>query len=314
MSNLEIKLWNHRDTGRVEMFVKTLKIVFPEGNFSVEYFLWKHRLSPWGPSIVSYAEEPVTGKVAAVRAFWRHHICYHDRILLAFQPCDTATHPDFRKQGLFRQLTQLALEEAQKQKASFIFNFPNPQSKSLYLKMGWQDMGKVVTLIKPLNFRKLLWHIFCNKGRPGRYVPSKRITGSEQKWDSGILEQLHPINGLAETEMIYGDRDGAMLYWRFSKHPNNDYELISCDGFSAIVRLGMRGRLRELMIVEPFFRTDKSYSIQLKDLCEFIKTAYYPDIVTVLFTKEHSFVESFRENGFYSVPNRINFVAFSHKI
>lgn len=311
MSNLEIKLWDHRDTERVERFVKTLKVVFPEGDFSAEYFLWKHTLSPWGPSIVTYAEDPVTGMVAAVRAFWRHRIHYRGRILLAFQPCDTATHPDFRKQGLFTKLTELALEEAQRQKASFVFNFPNPQSKPGYLKMGWHDMGRVITLVKPLNFRRILKHLLINRGKPGSFAPLKKVSGLGQEWDSEAPGELHSRNKRGETAAIHGGRDGEMLYWRFFKHPNNNYELISYDGFSAIVRLGMRGRLRELMIVEPFFRTDKSYSIQLKDLCEFIKTAYCPDIITVLFTKEHSFVESFRENGFYSVPNRINFVAFS---
>ena len=241
MSNLEIKLWNHRDRRPVEEFVKTLKIVFPEGDFSTAYFLWKYMDNPWGPSIITYAEDPVTHKVAAVRAFWRHRVHYRDRILLAFQPCDTATHPDFRKQGLFRKITALALDEAKKQNASFVFNFPNPYSKPGYLKMGWQDMGKVITLIKPLNFRKLLWHILRNKGKPGRYVPLKKTTGLGQKWDSGVFEHLHARNELAETETVYGDRDGEMLCWRFFRHPNNAYELINCDGFRAIAKLGWRG-------------------------------------------------------------------------
>ena len=274
VSDLKIKLWDNKDAEKVEAFVDILKTVFPESDHSAAFFLWKHTQNPWGPSIVTYAEEPVTGKVAAVRAFWRHQIGYSDKILLAFQPCDTATHPDFRKQGLFRKLTQLALEEAQKQKASFVFNFPNPQSKPGYLKMGWHDMGRVITLFKPLNFRRILKHLLINRGKPGRFVPLKKVSGHGQEWDSEALGQLHSRNKMEETAAIHGGRDGGMLYWRFLRHPNNAYELIDCDSCSAIVCLGRRGRLRELLIVEPLFRINESNRMQLNVFCAFVKKTY----------------------------------------
>jgi len=309
VSNLKIKLWDYRDTGKVEALCDTLKTVFPQSGYSAELFLWKHIHNPWGPSIVTYAEESATGKYGAVRAFWRHQICYNNKILLAFQPCDTATHPDFRKQGLFTKLTQLALDEAREQKASFVFNFPNPQSKPGYIKMGWHDMGKVITLIKPLNYKRIVKHLFSNRGKPGNFVPLKKISSLGQDSDDETLGQLHLRNTMAEAKTIYGSRDREMLYWRFFRHPENAYELINCGSCSAIVNLGIRGHLRELLIMELFFQGTKSYGMQLRDLCAFVKKTYSVDMITVLFTKNHPFLESFRDNGFYCVPNHINFVA-----
>lgn len=38
MSNLKIKLWDYRDTGKVKAFVDTLKTVFPQRGYSTELF------------------------------------------------------------------------------------------------------------------------------------------------------------------------------------------------------------------------------------------------------------------------------------
>ena len=48
--------------------------------------------------------------------------------VLAAQSCDTMTHPDFRKKGLFTELATLTFELAKKEGIHFVFGFPNQNS------------------------------------------------------------------------------------------------------------------------------------------------------------------------------------------
>ena len=66
----------------------------------------------------------------------------------AVRAVDTATHPDFRGQGVFSALTLGALEELRSDGVAFVFNTPNERSRPGYLKMGWQPVGQVRVLAR----------------------------------------------------------------------------------------------------------------------------------------------------------------------
>ena len=112
-----------------------------------ELFRWKHDLNAFGPSPtwVAIADD----RVVAVRVFMRWEFLRGGQVLRAVRAVDTATDPDHQGKGLFTALTMHGLEEMAADGVDFVFNTPNAQSKPGYLKMGWREVGRVPTVIRP---------------------------------------------------------------------------------------------------------------------------------------------------------------------
>ena len=116
-----------------------------------EHLYWKHHNSPLGKSLITYAES-VDGNMVAARAFWP----MYSQGAPVFQPCDTVTHPDFQRRGLFSKLTLACLETLPDNSA--IINFPNHNSFPGYLKLGWkllEENLKVFGYRLPLGLKKI---------------------------------------------------------------------------------------------------------------------------------------------------------------
>jgi GNAT superfamily N-acetyltransferase len=300
---IELKIWQPKDKAVVDEFVKLISTVLMPKQYNQKLFLWKHKNNFWGPSIIAYAVNE--GRVIAIRAFWRHQLSYNGRCLLGFQPCDTATHPDFQRQGMFTTLTHLALEEAEKQGASLIFNFPNSNSKIGNLKMGWQDIGGALTLLKPLKPIKTLLYFTSHLKTISSFIPDqKSSTAKTPRFDNILVS-----DGRLGEGVIAGKRNPDMLAWRFANHPNFNYELIKGDGTDTIVKLGVRGSLRELSILDILTDSDVPSKDQIVQLLTIIKSHYKADIVTMVLTSGHPLVKSLQRCGFWKAPNRMNFTA-----
>lgn len=117
---------------------------------SESYWRWKHLENPFGKSKVLVAEE--SGQLIGVRAFLCWQWMNGPNRIHSFRAVDTATHPEFQGKGIFKTLTMKLVEQCQKAGVSFVFNTPNGQSKPGYLKMGWQEAGRLpirVSLVNP---------------------------------------------------------------------------------------------------------------------------------------------------------------------
>ncbi|MDO8362930.1 MAG: GNAT family N-acetyltransferase [Actinomycetota bacterium] len=104
-------------------------------------FRWKHRRNPFGPSPMWVAVDD--GRVVAVRVFMRWEFRRDGRVVRAVRAVDTATHPDYQGKGLFTALTLQGLAEVAAEGVELVFNTPNDQSRPGYLKMGWQEVGRL---------------------------------------------------------------------------------------------------------------------------------------------------------------------------
>ncbi|URQ90142.1 GNAT family N-acetyltransferase [Pseudoalteromonas sp. SCSIO 43101] len=103
-------------------------------NFSLDEFIWKHKRSPLGPSLIYLAYS--NKKLIAARAMLP---VYHQEFSI-YQPCDTVTHPKFRRMGLFSKLTKFCLENIDLN-VTQILNFPNNSSYPAYTKLGWEHLS-----------------------------------------------------------------------------------------------------------------------------------------------------------------------------
>ena len=121
-------------------------------------FAWKHDENPFGQSPARVAEDD-SGTLVGLRTFLRWRFRRPDGTTLsAVRAVGTATHPDWQGRGIFSRLTLSALDDLRDAGVDRVFNTPNDKSRPGYLRMGWQQVGKVpvsVRLTGPRSIAKL---------------------------------------------------------------------------------------------------------------------------------------------------------------
>ncbi|MFM8973478.1 MAG: GNAT family N-acetyltransferase [Actinomycetota bacterium] len=210
-----------------------------------EYFTWKHRTNPLGPSPEWVAE--VDGRIAGFRTFLRWE--FEDatgRRHRAVRAVDTATHPDFRGRGIFRDLTLGAVAAMTADGIDFVFNTPNDQSRPGYLKMGWHAVGRLPTAVRPTGVRgaaRLLGARVAAERRPladGGGASATDLLADARLDD--LLARIAPPTGLRTH------RTAAHLRWRYG-HPPLGYRAVAVGDDPAagiaVYRVRRRGTARE---------------------------------------------------------------------
>jgi len=186
-----------------------------------EAFRWKHRGGPFGPSpgLVAVADD---GTLVGVRLFQRWRLAAGGAELAAARAVDTATHPEWRRRGVFRRLTLDLVERARAEGTALIFNTPNPHSRAGYLAMGWRSLGRVPLLVRPLRPGRLAASAI---GGGDRYAaappgpPAGMEPAAELIADPGAERFL---SGLwAGEARLHTLRTAAYLRWRYGEAPVN---------------------------------------------------------------------------------------------
>jgi GNAT superfamily N-acetyltransferase len=230
---------------------------------------WKHFSSPFGPSYILVAQAG-TGEIVGLRALMRWNFLARSQTVYAARPVDTATHPDFRRWGIFTKLSLQALEDLQAAGVHLIFNTPNPQSLPGYLKMGWSSIG-LNTQAKIVN--------------PAKSLPQFAMSAMRRKFGRkpGTPEQLNPaLNGLptvgdllkqptvaalvqqsagVDQGQLSTERSPAYLKWRYDQHVSVKYhavwnethgQLDGCLILRPASKLGLGGlTIEELILARP---------------------------------------------------------------
>ena len=91
---------------------------------------------------------PTGDRIVGLRAFMRWEFVRGGEVLHAVRAVDTATHPDYQGKGLFTAMTMHGLDVISDDGIDFVFNTPNDKSRPGYLKMGWQEVGKLPVAIR----------------------------------------------------------------------------------------------------------------------------------------------------------------------
>ena len=117
--------------------VKLLKLSLGENLIKKTPRIWqyKHIENPFGKSLVLLAEK--NDILVGVRAFMQWRWQLGSQTYVTYRAVDTATHPEYQKQGIFKKLSLQALQKASHNTQGFVFNTPNQNSLPGYLKMGW---------------------------------------------------------------------------------------------------------------------------------------------------------------------------------
>lgn len=140
--------------------------------------------------------------------------------------CDVFTHADFRKLGLFRKLSQLAIKREELTTTSFLIGFPvRDEVMPGHLSVGWKHI-----------FNMPLWWGFP------RFGSTKNVTVNK-KLHASMFER--PEDGIS---IVVSDE---FLKWRFSLFAKIDYYFVGIPSSRdfAIVRKAKLGNLPFTCIV-----------------------------------------------------------------
>ncbi|WP_431677607.1 GNAT family N-acetyltransferase [Kitasatospora sp. KL5] len=236
----------------------------PTGTRSAEFFEWKHRQNPFGSSPGLVAEH-ADGRLAGVRLFLRWQWQSGGRAVPAVRPVDTATHPDFQGRGIFRDLTLRLLEEVSAQ-AELVFNTPNGNSLPGYLKMGWQELGRVpiaVRVARPAAFALGVRAALARRSGGGER-PLACALPTAAEWFAGPrtgLDELLRERAAADVTdtRLAVRRTSDFLRWRYGDAPGLDYRVVTCHRGGELAGLAVgrprrRGPLHEFTLADVIVR------------------------------------------------------------
>ncbi|GEM_PF-375035 len=259
---LDIRPMTRADTGAVLDLLKASLGESATLQRSEQIWNWKHEQSPFGASHSLLAVDR-SGKMAGLRALLKWEFESGGQTYHAVRAVDTATHPDYRRMGVFTALSKRGAEDATKQGVDFIFNTPNGKSGPGYLKMGWQEVGLIEPVVLVLSWARFI---------AGITRARLRRPGTRQHGETDILKTTPPAfdewsrtadvsrmvaldNATWGQSFMRTKRTDAYMAWRYGSHPTVRYRVVSYgpDGAPqtyAIVRPGSRFGLNEVVISE----------------------------------------------------------------
>jgi hypothetical protein len=185
---------------------------------SDDWYRWKHREGPWGPSTGVVARDGVG--IVGVRLLLPWHLAGPAGTLTAHRAVEAATHPRARGRGVFSVVNRYLMEATGRGPASLIFSTPNQLSRSGYAKLGWSWLTPVPHVWRPVLPRR--W-----RGDPlreqldavpgvGTGVPPGRIgtdwTASSLRW------RIDPRSGHHYDCLVAPDGDAGLLHRPFQVH------------------------------------------------------------------------------------------------
>lgn len=290
-----------------------------------EFWRWKHFDNPFGTSFLRIASDQA-GRIIGLRAFmqWRFRIGAHS--LRAVQAVDTATHPQYRRIGVFSTLTKQVVEDARKDGVAMIFNTPNVFSRPGYQKLGWRDVGTVTPLFLILRPGRVFLRLAAGSLGVGSRVYSPRSFFRRPLPEAGtILEKGEALEALLSNHgRSYGGSSAIItaqsadyLRWRYTTHPHLTYFAKWIEGpgdlpASAVVRANTRLGLREVLLSEVLVtRPDER---QCHALLEELRSVLAADYM-VAYAREGSFLRgALQRHGFRSPPSPLLNAIFENRL
>jgi GNAT superfamily N-acetyltransferase len=181
------------------------------------------------------------GRVAGFRAFMRWRLQGPGEVMLnCVRAVDTATHPDFQRRGIFRDLTLAGIDRATAEGTDLIFNTPNEKSGAGYLQMGWTEIGSVGLMGMPA--LRVLRNKRAEEWSP---APSMQVSAvSDESLERAVVHIARGARGWRTP------RSPEYLRWRFGAHPTAQYLIYADERGAGIARANLRRGRRELVMSE----------------------------------------------------------------
>lgn len=209
------------------------------------FFAWKHDENPFGTSPAWVAVDG--DQIVGFRTFLRWELARGGERLRMVRAVDTASDPDHRGRGIFRQLTLSAVSELAAEGYDAVFNTPNAQSRPGYLKMGWVVLGRPSLGARPRGWRAAL------------RLPQSREAAEKWSEPTGVGDVATDafqgpefqtlLTALPAPSGWATPRTASYLRWRYGFEPLH-YRAVQVRGGLAVFRVRRRGPNREVALCE----------------------------------------------------------------
>lgn len=186
-------------------------------------FDWWFERNPVGSRLVTLMEDGETIVGVAAMSFFRLLVAGEERQVA--MPVHVATHPAYRRRGIFPKLEQVNEERAAEQGSGVTLTFPNAASHPIFVgPLGWEDLPKRrlwARVLRPSAVPRYLLRRPGPEGGLGEAVAVPRRRG-------GI--RVEPLTSFGPDADVlwraaapaYHDhvvKDAAYLNWRFAEAP-----------------------------------------------------------------------------------------------
>lgn len=286
---------------------------------TLDLWQWKHTNNPFGQSLVLIAEAE-DGRIAGLRTFMRWRFRSSEKILNAHRPVDTATHPDFRRRGIFSKLTIEALEHSRQSGTDIIFNTPNSMSVSGYIKMGWSQVGVATPALKVRSYPRFALRMASGFARRGLRIstpPQPRSVIVPDAFQPGTVitddfTDLIAQHSVHENHRLRTDSSVAYLKWRYAENPLYDYAVIAerqagTLTSACIVRMAPTANVKTLVFEE--FLLSEPRTQDVRRLVDASFEAFKPDLGSAYAAPGTVMQSLLSQEGFgRQSRSRINFV------
>jgi GNAT superfamily N-acetyltransferase len=213
-----------------------------EGVTAAEFFDWKHRASPFGPSIrlLAEADETIIGFLGLLT--WRLKV--DGQLRRTIRGVDLAVDPAVRRRGASMALITAAREHFPAD-TSFGWNNPNEYSRGGVLKSGRRKVNGVPRFVAfggPL--RETLRRMSAGGSRTPERIPIEADTAATVLRDDAALSRLLERTGEPDDRYVTA-KDLDYLRWRYGRF--EEYRALAanedghCRGL-AIFRVRRHGR------------------------------------------------------------------------
>lgn len=192
------------------------------------WFRWKYAENPYTDHTPVFVAER-DGEIVGARPFLAFRLQIGEESVVAYQPADTMVHPDHRRNGIFRRMTEQALSTYRDSDPSLFFNFPNQYVRPGYLALGWRAVApertyyRVETPTAVRNGEGISQRLLggLNPIVGGYYAARQRLSTAPtgltvSQLDGAAFERLVGLHNRHTPRTIHAERTETFLRWRLA--------------------------------------------------------------------------------------------------
>jgi hypothetical protein len=309
--------------GDEERIFELHKALFSEREYNhdkwMEWWRWLYRKNPTGKGYIWVAED--SGKIIGQSASIFFAMKMADRTLTVWMGTDNMTHPNYRRQGVYRAVFDNKKREIEKHGFHTRFGFPNANARIAQKSIDNLDIAKLRIMVKPLNWKNLLQSKTNKKAVVGIGAVSgpvfQRILYGEKKapvfeglainrvsYFDGRIDELW--NKVSSQYQIMVVRKAEYLNWKYVSIPNIEYSIyLACrekDILGYIVFRTMQwGRVKIGVIYDLLAETPVATQYLLGKVVRQCREEK-ADLVYSRLIAAKSCLDVYKKSGFISVP------------
>ena len=212
--------------------LRMLNDISTRTDFDERWLRWKFFDNPAGKARLYFAEDSDKGALCGMYCLYPWTIRIRGERVECAQAGDLVVHPDYRRRGIFRELTHCMLEDVKQSQLAMLIGFSNKAAFPGHMKFGWKYPGNLKNFVKVTGVDRLLSAAGLKLPRravgPANRCLNIRHALRNRRCRDFDFQRVDTFDGLpGETGVSCQEfetcRDDDYLRWRYTDNPSRDY-------------------------------------------------------------------------------------------